>query len=124
MWAALSACSSPDGDLPEAYRNRPVPEARLASAEARRHGRELYLEHCVLCHGAGADGEGVRSRTLSPRPADFTRPDWRRRMTPRRTFHAIREGRPGTAMSSWPSLSDDEAWDLVGYLLSVSEAGP
>ena len=102
----------------------PVPEARLASADARRHGRELYLQHCVLCHGVAADGNGVRSMGLTPRPVDFTQSAFRAKMTPRRVFHAIREGRRGTAMSGWPSLSDEKAWDLVAYLLSVSEAGP
>ena len=124
MWLALSACNAPEADLPQTYRALPVPEARLASAEARRHGRELYLEHCVLCHGVGANGDGVRSMGLSPRPADFTQSAFRAKMTPRRVFHAIREGRRGTAMSGWPSLSDEQAWDLVAYLLAVSEAGP
>jgi high-affinity iron transporter len=124
MWLALSACSAPDGDLPEAYRALPVPEARLASAEARAHGRALYRDRCVLCHGAKADGDGVRKQALTPPPADFTRRDWRAQATPRRVLHAIREGRRGTAMAGWPSLSDEEAWDLVAYVLSVSEAGP
>jgi mono/diheme cytochrome c family protein len=123
MWLALSACSAPDADLPETYRALAVPTERLASDPARRHGRALFLEHCVLCHGVRADGDGVRSPDLNPRPADFTRPDWRRKTTPRQVFYTIREGRRGTAMAAWPSLSDDEVWDLAAYLLSVSENG-
>ena len=123
MWLALSACSGPDGDLPEAYRAMPVPEARLASDDARGRGRGLYVTHCAICHGVRADGAGPRSLSLSPRPADFTSREWRGKMTPRRAFASIREGRRGTPMAGWPSFSDDEVWDLVSYVLSVAGAG-
>jgi len=124
MWLALSACNAGERDLPEPYRSLAVPQERLASAEARDRGRELYLRHCVLCHGASADGRGVRREGLGAEPADFTSHEWRRRMTPRRVLHAIREGRRGTPMAAWPGFSDDEAWDLVAYLLSVAEPRP
>lgn len=111
-----------DRDLPPAYRGVEVPHARLASARARERGRALFLEHCALCHGEGADGRGVR-RSLSSRPADFTDPSWRRRTSPRRIFWVIREGVRGTAMPAWKVLDESETWDLVAYLLSVAE-GP
>lgn len=75
-------------DLPSSYRRLAVPEARLASAEARERGRQLFLSHCALCHGSRADGRGVRSEGLARSPADFTDPHWRRRTTPRRAFFA------------------------------------
>jgi len=118
MWLALSACSSPEGDLPETYRELRVAEARLASAEARQRGRAIFLEHCAICHGVDADGNGVRRPSLSSPPADLTRADWRARTTPRRAFAVIREGRRGTPMAAWPGLSDDEVWDVVAYLFS------
>jgi high-affinity iron transporter len=96
-----------------------VPEERLVSAQASARGQALFLEHCALCHGARADGDGVRREGLSTRPRDFTDPSWRRRASPRAVFFVIREGVRGTAMPSWKSLDEGQAWDLVAFLLSV-----
>jgi len=115
----LSGCS-PDRDLPASYRDLAVPEERLASREARERGRTLYQQNCSLCHGVEADGRGVRREGFSSPPRDFTDPDVRRRVSPRRMFFEIREGVRGTAMPSWKSLSEGETWDLVAYLRSVA----
>ena len=125
IWWALAtgACSGPDSDLPPAYRQIPVPAERLASPAARDRGRALFLTNCALCHGERADGHGQR-QLLSSRPADFTSKDWRRTVTPRKVYSVLREGVHGTAMPAWPSLTEDETWDLVAYVLSVSEKGP
>jgi high-affinity iron transporter len=40
-------------------------------------------------------------------------------VSPRRAFHAITFGLPGTAMRGYPSLSDDERWSLAFYVLSL-----
>lgn len=118
-----SACSGPERRLPPAYRSVAVPEERLSSPEARARGRSLYLRHCALCHGIDADGQGTRREGLSTRPRDFTSVAWRRGVTPRAIFFAVREGVGGTAMPSWKSLDEAEAWDLVAFLLSVGETG-
>jgi mono/diheme cytochrome c family protein len=36
-------------------------------------------------------------------------------------YYAIREGVSGTPMPSWRSLSEEQSWDLVAYVLSFSE---
>jgi high-affinity iron transporter len=115
----LTACRGQDSDLPEAYRRVAVPEARLASAEARASGRALFLANCALCHGERGDGHGRRSAGFARPPASFSDPAWRRSATPRRVFFAIREGVHGTPMPSWDWLSEDEAWDLTAYVLSL-----
>jgi high-affinity iron transporter len=117
----FSGCSDRDRDLPPEYRRLEAPEARLRSAEARERGRALFEQHCALCHGTRADGQGVRREGLTSRPRDFTDPSWRGRASPPRIFYALREGVRGTAMPSWRSLSDGETWDLVAFLLSVGE---
>jgi mono/diheme cytochrome c family protein len=118
--AALPACS-PDGDLPESYRRLKVPPGLIASPAARERGRALFMTACVLCHGEKGDGRGVRREGLSEPPRDFTDVEWRYRTTPRHVFFAIREGIHGTPMAGWKAFTDDQTWDLVAYVLSLSE---
>ncbi len=119
---ASTTCRGVDSDLPPAYRNIQVPEARLKSPAAQAHGKVLFEQNCVLCHGAQGDGHGPRAPTLSPRPPSFRDPDWRWRTTPRRAFFTIREGKRGTPMAAWKGLSEDDTWDLVAYVFSLPEA--
>lgn len=123
-WLGFWGCSGPDSDLPPAYRTAAVPVERLASAAARQRGRQLFLDHCALCHGESADGRGARHEGLARSPRDFTDRAWRRGTTPRRVYFAIREGVAGTGMPSWKSLPEQDAWDLTAYLLSVSGTEP
>lgn len=122
MSLAFWGCRGPDGDLPPAYRDVPVTRSRLESPVAQERGRWLFLAHCALCHGEGADGRGARREGLGTSPRDFTDPSWRRQTSPRRVYFAIREGVPGTAMPSWKALEEEESWDLVSYLLSVADS--
>jgi mono/diheme cytochrome c family protein len=119
-----SACSRGDSSLPEAYRRLEVPVARLGSADARERGAGLFAEHCALCHGARADGQGQRREGLSTSPKNFSDPAWRERTSPRAVFFAIREGIRGSAMPAWRSLGDEDVWDLVAFVLSVGEDEP
>ncbi len=109
--------------LPREYRDVMIPSDRLASAEARARGRALFLEHCAICHGVRADGQGLR-HFLSVQPADFTDLAWRGRMTERRAYYVVQEGIRGTPMPAWKILSEEQSWDLVAYVLSVAELGP
>lgn len=53
---------------------------------------------------------------MDPPPADLTVPPWPDRANAGRTFLAIREGVPRTAMAPWPTLSDLQIWQLVAYI--------
>jgi hypothetical protein len=46
---------------------------------------------------------------------------WRQSTSPRRVFFAIREGLSGTPMPEWKSLSEEDAWDMTAYVLSLGE---
>jgi len=118
----LTGCDREDAGLPPRYRRIEVPVTRLRSAAARARGREMFLEHCALCHGERADGRGPRREAFNRLPADFSDPGWRDRTSDRRAYFLIREGVAGTAMPSWRSLDESEAWDLVAYVRSVAEA--
>lgn len=121
MSLALLACGcSADRDLPPAYRSRPVPADLVASPAAIAAGRALFDANCALCHGPAGDGRGRQSQFLDPKPRDLTDPSWQRATSPRRLFFEIREGRHGTAMPGWPSLSDESVWQLTAFVRSLS----
>jgi mono/diheme cytochrome c family protein len=121
MWLVSHGCADVDGDLPRPYRRLDVPQAQLASADARTRGGRRFLESCALCHGERGDGRGARREGLTGPPRDFTSPAWRQSTSPRRVYFAIREGLAGTSMPAWDSLSDEEAWDVTAYVLSLGE---
>ena len=125
MSLALSACSAEEADTSAIdYTHVEVPLERLSTKDARERGRALFMQKCALCHGQHADGNGVRSKGLSGKPADFTNPDWRAAATPRFVFRIVSEGKRGTSMPAWPTLTQDQKWDVVAYVLSVAEEGP
>jgi mono/diheme cytochrome c family protein len=91
----------------------------VASGASPERGRELFLKYCALCHGARADGRGVRSGFERP-PADFTSPRWQRPEEAARVMQAIRDGVPDSSMPSWNMLGDKAVADLAAYVLSVA----
>jgi mono/diheme cytochrome c family protein len=118
---AALACSGPESDLPWSYRDLTIPKARIASVEARERGQALFAGHCALCHGATGDGRGERREGFTRPPRDFTDVAWKRTVTPRRVFFAVKEGVHGTAMPSWKTLPDDDIWDLTAFVLSIAK---
>jgi high-affinity iron transporter len=125
MSLALSACSTEEANHSTVdYSELDVPIGRLSSDEARERGRDLFKQKCALCHGERADGNGVRSKGLSGKPANFGSPDWRANTTPAFVFQVLSEGKRGTSMPAWPTLSEDQKWDVIAYVLSVAEDGP
>ena len=119
MWLVLPGCADADRDLPRSYRRIDVPNGELDSGRARARGSGLFREHCALCHGERGDGRGVRREGLTRQPRDFTNPAWRASTSPRHVFYVIREGLPGTPMPSWRALSEQDAWDMTAYVLSL-----
>ena len=121
MSLVLPGRTDDDRDMPGFYRRLAVPDGRLSSASARTRGRTVFVMNCAICHGERGDGLGARREGLLAPPRDFTNPQWRASTSPQRVVFAIREGRASTSMPSWPTLTDDEVWDLTAYVLSLGE---
>lgn len=124
MSLALLGCSDQKETPALDYGDVEVPVSQLASDEARARGRATFQKKCALCHGERADGNGVRSSALSRKPANFRSTDWRSTTSPRDVFRILSEGKRGTSMPAWPTLSDEQKWDVIAYVLSVAEDGP
>lgn len=124
MSLALLGCSGERTPLGGTADGIEVPIGQLSSDDAKARGRALFVSKCALCHGERADGQGVRSRGLSAKPANFRSPDWRSRVTPAYVFEVVSKGKRGTSMPAWPTLTNEQKWDVIAYVLSVSEDGP
>ena len=124
MSLALSACSAEKAQSVIDYNSIDVPVDRLFSDEARLRGRALFRKKCALCHGERADGNGVRREGLSGKPINFHNQEWRANTSPLDVFRILSEGKRGTSMPAWPTLSDEQKWDIIAYVLSVAEDGP
>lgn len=81
-----------------------------------KRGNELYMSQCATCHGDAGYGDGPIGRTLDPPPSNFHDA---RRMAQRSVFglyNTITLGVSGTAMASYPQLSEDDRWALAFYV--------
>lgn len=89
------------------------------------HGRELFLNYCIGCHGPEAAGCGPSARLYRPRPANLTRST----RTPDYKFSIIRNG--GESMGRSPfmppwvgQIDDGQITDIVAYLGTLRPLDP
>ena len=80
-------------------------------ADAAAAGHRLYDQTCQSCHGAA--GRGDRGPALDSGAFTHGNDDGD-------LFHTIRAGVPGSQMPPFPALTDEQTWQLVTYLRSLS----
>ena len=94
------------------------------SRSNRRAGKEVYEEltepSCVVCHGKKGDGSGQLASQFDPRPRNFACAATVDGIPDGQLYWIILNGSPGTAMPSFDFLSDEEIWQLVLYLRSLT----
>lgn len=94
--------------------------AEPATGPAAR-GKDLYEGHCAVCHGADGHADTPLGRVLKPAPRNFSDPTEMTRLSYDDIFLAIRDGKPGSAMSAWGSiLAETEIADVVDYVRSLA----
>jgi high-affinity iron transporter len=96
-----------------------MPAGLLRSQEAQERGSVIFASNCALCHGARGDGYGQRREGMNPPPANLALLAWSEDTRAGHVFEVIRKGIPGTAMPSWPMLSDQQVWEVVAHLYSL-----
>jgi high-affinity iron transporter len=82
-------------------------------------GAALFAKNCVQCHGAEGRGDGPSGAGLDPKPSNFHDGERMQDISPFQAYNAIRLGVPGTGMASWPDFSDQQAWALAFYVVSL-----
>ena len=105
------------------------PEQREAGWKLRE-GRNLYMVHCVHCHGTAGDGNGPTAKFLNPLPRDFRQGVFKFTSTrgpnkPSRSdlMLTVQQGIPGTAMPSFVLVGDEQVKILVEYVMWLASRG-
>lgn len=113
------------GERPPVHPSRQPPAGLLGDPAQQQAGRNLFMQHCVHCHGRPEEGRMPTAGALSPTPADFTHPR-HRTSDPAYLFWRISEGNRiepfysrGSVMPTFGRhFSDEQIWQLVAYLRS------
>jgi len=88
-------------------------------------GKDLYVEHCRVCHGDRGNGATWTNTVLNPSPRNFTSPQSRRIITRERMLASVAYGRKETAMMSFSGrLDKDEIAAVVDYVRITFMNGP
>jgi cytochrome c oxidase cbb3-type subunit 2 len=104
--------------------------ASIETAESIKHGKAVYVQRCVGCHGEKGDGKGIAPSTvvfeIAP-PRDFTSGVFKFRTTPTGSlpldsdlYRTITAGIRGTAMPPWFNLLEQDRRDVIHYIKTFS----
>ena len=100
----------------------PARDSTSRTAEADPDlGRQAFLRYCRECHGEAGDGLGKFSYTTGERPRSFQSGRFKLATTEnsipsdRDLEETIRRGMPGTGMSAWGQVPDDEIAAMARY---------
>lgn len=95
-----------------------------------KEGRNLYMQHCLHCHGVSGDGNGPTAQFLNPRPRDYRQGVFKFKSTqgPLKPASAdlvrvLKDGIPGTYMPSFVLLGDEHLGMIVDYVRWLSIRG-
>jgi mono/diheme cytochrome c family protein len=89
-----------------------------ATGDSLARGRDVYTEHCAICHGVSGRGDGPLARTMSPRPADF-RIHLAEGHGDAQLFDWVSNGVPETQMAGFAEvLGADDRWHVINFILT------
>jgi mono/diheme cytochrome c family protein len=96
-------------------RSQDVQHPDNAAPDPMDTGRTIYAKECAACHGASGEG-GLGPLLNSQQYLAVAHDEY--------LFHTIVEGRPGTAMPSYPSLSSEAIAGLIAFLRGWQHVPP
>lgn len=130
--AEAAATDSDTGMCPQPRTTADAPpQARAArnplepTTENLAAGAELYRKTaipmaCQFCHGESGNGLGPMAGGFDPPPRNFTCAQTMQPISDGQLFWVIRNGSPGTGMLLYPTLTDEQVWQLVLFLRSLA----
>ncbi len=108
-------------------RSSSAPEGAQASQNLVRHGRDVYLAHCAVCHGESGDGNGMAAHMFLVRPRNFRRGLFKFRSTPSGSLptdedllQTVTRGIRWTGMVGRSDLLEKDRKAVVEYLKTFS----
>lgn len=125
LWAA-EACPQPrkTPTAPQEFLNMTNP---LPANEKNLKAGELIYQlkgkpiACKTCHGEKGDGQSQSGFESKPPPRNFACTKTMKPLADGQLFWIIRKGSPRTSMFAFPSLTDDQVWQLIHYLRGFSK---
>ncbi len=96
-----------------------------------KRGRNLYMRHCLHCHGVSGDGAGPTAQYLSPLPRDYRKGIFKftstistEKAARRDLGQTLYEGIPGTSMPSFKlKLRGDDMNAMIAYVRFLATRG-
>lgn len=83
------------------------------------NGAAIYMEKCAACHGATGMGDGPAGIQLGVTVPAFALPEVARPASPATWYSVVTRGRIERFMPPFTSLTDQERWDVVAYIMSM-----
>ncbi len=84
------------------------------------NGAPIYTEKCAPCHGNTGTGGGERSAQLPTPPPAIGSAEVARQSTPAEWYAIVTQGNIEKLMPPFASLTDQERWDVVAYVYTLS----
>lgn len=98
-----------------------VKDPWVSSPDLIAHGKVVYQNNCVICHGAGGLGDGPAGKSLVPPPRNLVEGKWKRGSgTEIDIFTTVQKGLEGTSMAPFGHLPLIDRWSLVHYVRSIT----
>ena len=82
-------------------------------------GKHLYEKDCAECHGVIGAGNGPSASGLSSPPMNFTNVVDMGGLSPFKVFNAMSFGIANTDMPEFPTLSENDKWNIAFYVFSL-----
>lgn len=119
--ALLAACNQ----SPPAFTEPMSLGGHEVAPEALNEGRDLYMMHCVSCHGDAGAGDGAAARNLKFPPTDFRQAEFSFAAKGELPSHealiqGIQTGAPDRGMPPWKGMRDDDLSALANYIKTFS----
>jgi len=110
-------------ELPEDADKTPNPVPSTPESIAK--GKELYMErtkgNCIFCHGETGAGNEANMPRLRRKPADLTNKERMSTRTDGELFWKISKGITGIMPAGEKRLTEEERWNVVNYVKTLSK---
>jgi mono/diheme cytochrome c family protein len=93
------------------------------TAESQARAKKQYGYDCLLCHGDRGDGKTDLAKDMGLVMSDLTNPTTLAGQTDQQIFEIIKKGK-GKMPGEEGRAKDDELWNLVIYVRSLSKGQP